>query len=49
MVTRVLTASLIASAIVVLLWAPKGSQHRDKTMSLQERTAFQKAVWALGH
>ncbi len=49
MITRVLTASLIVSAIVVLLSAPKGAQHWDKTMAPQERTAFQKAVWALGH
>ncbi|MBB5053639.1 hypothetical protein HNQ36_003639 [Afipia massiliensis] len=49
MITRVLTASLIASAIVVLLWAPKRIEHWDKTMSPQDRTAFQKAVWALGH
>lgn len=49
MITRVLAASLVASAVFVLLWGPKGSQHWDKTMSPQERTAFQKVVWALGH
>lgn len=49
MITRVLTASLIALAIAVLLWAPKRPQHWDKAMFPQDSTAFQKAVWALGH
>lgn len=49
MITRVLTASLVASTVLVLLWGPKGSERWDKTMTPQERTAFQKAVWTLGH
>jgi hypothetical protein len=49
MITRMLTASLVVLAVVVLLWGPKDSQHWDKIMSPQDRTAFQKAVWALGH